>query len=105
MKRTVLSILPIACILVVAGCDDGDGGDDDTSTDTAVEETDTGIDEVGDPDAGDPAGEDPVAEPDADDPAVEDVAEEDGELPVEIVWETCSLFEGEGDGRAECATM
>jgi len=79
-----MRIITCLAALALASCA-GHG----TAADTTEEE---GTPE--DPQAEDVSGEDPSAD--------EDV---DGWIPPELEWTACSLYEGEEDGRAECAFM
>jgi pimeloyl-ACP methyl ester carboxylesterase len=100
--KIALSVpIPAAVILLSMGCGGGTGHDADADADAGQDvevAPDDGIMDM-------PSDEIQADESEADDPAPEDVAEDEGWTLPELEWTSCSLYEGEDDGRAQCAEM
>jgi pimeloyl-ACP methyl ester carboxylesterase len=87
-----LAILLLAGLAVVAiGC----GDDDDDDNDAAGDDDDNNTD--GDDDTAD---DDTTGDDDTPLPTIDELIAQ-----VEVTWESCSLYEGYNDGRAECALV
>jgi pimeloyl-ACP methyl ester carboxylesterase len=103
---SLVRIMAAAVALWGFGCGDGEGDDVDGDADAGHDaEVEAEAEGPGDPLEDIPHDEGPDDGTEAEDPVSEDAAGDDGWTLPELEWTSCSLYEGEDDGRAQCAEM